>query len=325
MKTTIKIIILAIVIILLITNCNDNKNLKKVAIAQYIDHPMLDECRKGFMDEMAKLGYKENINITYEYLNAQGDMSINSSIAEKFGKGNYDLIYSIATPTTQALKKSTHKSQIPIVFGAITDPISAGLVNSLENSGNNLTGTSDVWPYYDQLKLIKLIIPAAKNIGVVYNVGETNTEYAISQTLKSADSLGFKIIKSPITNTNEVSNGAKSLVGKVDAIYITADNTTMSAAPIIIKIGNENNIPVFAGDPGTFKSGCIAGIGVSYYNLGIANAKMADQILKGKKKPADIPIVISDNPKLMINLKVAESLKIDIPASIIDKADEKIE
>lgn len=309
----------SVLILSFFISCKNKKHIHEIAIAQYIDHPMLDACRKGFMDKMQELGYKENVNVHYTYLNAQGDMNINKSIADKFGKGNYNVIFSIATPISQALKKSTELSKTPIIFGAITDPISAGLVKSLQSSGNNFTGTSDVWPYYEQLKLIKQIMPNAKNIGVVYNSGESNTEYAMKETLKSADSLGLSIIESPITNTNEVSLGAKNLIGKCDAIYITADNTTMSAAPVIIKIGQENNIPVFAGDPGTFEAGCIAGIGVSYYDLGVSDAIMVDKILKGEK-PTNIPIVTSKNTELMVNLKIAKSLNISIADSIVNCA-----
>lgn len=317
-------LLFTIIIVFFIFSCNNANKVKRVAIAQFIDHPMLDDCRKGFMKGMEDLGYIPNENIKYDYQNSQGEMSLNYNIAEKFGKGKYHVIFSIATPTSQALKKATLHTQIPVVFGAITDPVSAGLVNSLESSGNNFTGTSDQWPYFNQLKLITEILPQAKSIGVVFNSGEANTEYAMKQTRIAADSLNFKLIESPITNTNEVAIGTKILINKVDAIYITADNTTMAAAPVIIKIANENNIPVFAGDPGTFDAGCIAGIGVSYYNLGVANAKMVDMILKNEKKPSEIPIVVSDNPELMINTSVAKKLGINIPKNIINEADKVV-
>ena len=319
MKSFLKLIPFFLFFIFLFS-CRAKTNNPKIAIAQYIDHPMLDECRKGFMDKMDELGYKQDVNVSFDYLNAQGDMNVNKSIADKFGKGKYDIIFSIATPITQALKKTTELSKTPVVFGAITDPVSAGLVNSITSSGNNFTGTSDKWPYYDQLNLIKKIIPKAINIGVVYNSGESNTEFAISETKKAANKLNLNIIESPITNTNEVALGTKNLIGKVDAVYITADNTTMASAPVIIKIATENNIPVFAGDLGTFESGCIAGIGVSYYNLGVSNAIMVDKILKKKINPSDIPIVISENPELMVNLKIARALNITIPDSIINNA-----
>lgn len=317
-------IIIFACIIALLAGCNNESKVKRIAIAQYIDHPMLDECRKGFMRGMEDLGYIPDKNIKYDYQNAQGDMNLNYNIAEKFGKGNYDVIFSIATPTSQALKKTTSNTQIPVVFGAITDPVSAGLVKSLESSGNNFTGTSDQWPYYNQLKLITEILPKAKTIGIIYNSGEANTEFAMKQTRMAADSLDLILKESPITNTNEVALGANVLINKVDAIYITADNTTMAAAPVIIKIANENNIPVFAGDPGTFDAGCIAGIGVSYYNLGLANAKMVDMILKNEKKPSQIPVVISDKPELMLNMAVAKKLGINIPEYIVKKADKVV-
>jgi putative tryptophan/tyrosine transport system substrate-binding protein len=301
-------------------NCTENK-LKKIAIVQFIDHPMLDSCRKGFLDGLKKLGYQEGKNIILDYQNAQGDMSLNNNIASKFGKGNYDVIFSIATPTSQALKQATELTQIPVIFAAVTDPVSLGLVKSLESSGNNFTGTSDARPYYDQLHLITLILPSAKKIGIIYNSYDANTQYAMKQVRTSANLLGLSLIESPITNTNEVRLGARIIANQLDCYFIIADSTTMSAAPIIIKTGNESNKPVFAGDPETFDLGCLAGIGISYYNLGLANAEMVHKIIADRLKPSQIPIVVSPNPELMINLKIAEKHNLHIPDSLIALAE----
>jgi len=301
-----------------------DKDLYSVAIAQYIDHPGLDAVRKGFYDQMSKLGYIENKSIKYDYQNCQGDGVLTQNISNKFSNGNYDVIFSIATPITQALKKGTSKNQKPIVFGAITDPISAGLVSSLENPKENLTGTSDVWPYYKQLELIKRIMPNVQRVGVLFNPGEANTTYAMEQTRSAAKELGFELIEAPITGINEIRTGILNIANKVDAFYVTADNTTMAGASAIVKTATEKGIPVFAGDPGTFDAGCVAGLGVSYYNLGVANANMVNDILKNGKKTAEIPIVVSDAPELMVNLLVAQKLNVTIPNEIIESADKLI-
>jgi putative tryptophan/tyrosine transport system substrate-binding protein len=321
-----------ILAILFSTSCKNqstSSNLKgkkilKIAIGQYIDHPSLDAVRNGFYDQMSKLGFKEGVNVKYDFQNCQGDATLTQNISSKFCDGSYDLIFSIATPLSQAIKKGTLQNRTPVVFGAITDPVSAGLVNSIICPGGNLTGTSDAWPYLKQLDLIKKILPKAKNIGVLFNPGETNTTYAMEQTRNAAKQLELYLVEAPITGTNEINLGVLSIVDKVDAFYITADNTTMAAAPAIIKVALERNKPVFAGDPGTFDAGCIAGFGVSYYNLGISCANISYEILKNGKKPSDIPVIISDNPELMINTLMAKKLNIQINDSIIKHANKLV-
>jgi putative ABC transport system substrate-binding protein len=322
-----KSILTAALIATIFFACNNSNNSKttekkvyKIAVGQYIDHPGLDAVRKGFYDQMAKLGYKEGDNVQYDFQNCQGDATLTQNISNKFCDGSYDLIFAIATPISQAVKKGTAQNHTPVVFGAITDPVSAGLVNSLQSPGGNLTGTSDAWPYLKQLELIKKILPNAKNIGVLFNPGEANTTYAMEQTRNAAKQLGLNLVEAPITGTNEINAGVLSIVNKVDAFYVTADNTTMAAAPGIVKVATEKKKPVFAGDPGTFDAGCVAGFGVSYYNLGVASANITNDILKNGKKPSDIPVIISDNPELMINLVVAKQLNISIADTIVSDA-----
>lgn len=309
-------------------NLNDTKTIQKkvykIAVGQYIDHPGLDAVRKGFYAQMQKLKYKEGDNVQYDYQNCQGDATLTQNISNKFCDGSYDLIFSIATPISQAVKKGTVRSHTPVVFGAITDPVSAGLVNSLKSPGGNLTGTSDAWPYQKQLELIRDVLPNAKNIGVLFNPGEANTTYAMEQTRIAAKQLGLNLIEASISGTNEINAAVLSIVNRVDAFYVTADNTTMAAAPAIIKVATEKKKPVFAGDPGTFDSGCVAGFGVSYYDLGVASANITNDILKNGKKPSDIPVVISENPELMINLLVAKKLNISIPKTIVSRADKVV-
>lgn len=318
------LIIILIIAVFYSINKQKDKVLFKIAVGQYIDHPGLDAVRKGFLDQMDKLGYIAGKNTQYDFQNCQGDASLTQNISNKFCDGSYDLIFSIATPISQAIKKGTAQNHTPVVFGAITDPVSAGLVNSLQKPGGNLTGTSDVWPYLKQLALIKKILPEAKNIGVLFNSGEANTTYAIVQTRNAANQLGLNLVEAPITGTNEINAGVLSIVNKVDAFYVTADNTTMAAAPGIVKVATEYKKPVFAGDPGTFDAGCVAGFGVSYYNLGVASANITNDILKNGKKPSDIPVVISDNPELMINLVVARRLSISIADSLVNIAQKVI-
>src|SRR5437588_5307787 len=144
---------------------------------------------------MKRLGYGGEIKARIDYQNASGDMNTARSIADKFVNGGYDLIFSLATPMAQTTKKAASGKSIPIVFGAITDPVSSGLVESMEKPGDNITGTSDQWPYEEQLRLLKEVMPKAQNLCVVFNPGEDNTRYAMEQTRTAANKIGIKLIE----------------------------------------------------------------------------------------------------------------------------------
>lgn len=308
--------------LLLLFGCLNNSKpaVLRVGVAQYSNHPALDDVREGFFERMEELGFHKDNNIQYVYQNAQGDMNLTQNIASSFATAKYNLIFSIATPITQALKRVTAASGTPVIFGAITDPVSAGLVSSMDSTGTNLTGTSDVWPYYAQLALIKEILPNVDAVGILFNPGEDNTRFAMDQTRQAAQRLGIKLIESPISSSNDTSLAIKSIIDKANAFYVPADNMAMSVAPTIIKIAHESKKPVFAGDPGTFESGAVAGVGVSYRNLGRESANLAYQVLVGKRKPSELAVVTSKDPEIMVNLVVARRLGITIPESLISKA-----
>lgn len=305
--------------------CEKKENVKTLAIAQYIDHPGLDSARKGFLERMQELGFKEGEDIKYDFQNAQADNIAVQNIATKFTRGDYDLIFTLATPISQAIKKQAKNLKTPIIYGVITDPISAGLVDSMEKPGDNNTASSDQWPYFQQMELIKSAFPNLNRVGILLNPGEVNTQYAIKQVREAAEKVGLQLIESPIYSINDVPQSLTSIIKKIDIVYIIADNTAMSAAPSIIKLAKENGIPTFAGDPGTFEAGSLIGLGVSYYDLGRQTAELAAKILKGEAKAGDLPVALVKDPDLMVNKKVAGELNISVPQEIIEKADTVIE
>lgn len=311
-----------VVFTFVLANCKkkSDTDLLLVSIVQYIDHPALDSCRTGFMQEMIAMDYKEEINIVYDYQNAQGDPNIAYSIAEKVVSSKPSVIFSLATPMTQTIKRITRNKEIPIVFGAITDPVSAGLVDSMLKPGNNITGTSDRWPYREQLELLIEVFPDAHRVGVIFNPGEDNTRYAMEKTREAAKAIGLELIEAPVSTGAEISEAAQSIVARCDAFYIPADNTAMAGAGSIIKIASSRMIPVIAGDPETFKLGCVVGLGVSYKELGVKSARMVDKIIKGASA-GDMPVFASSSGSLMVNLFVAQSLGVEIPKSVIERAD----
>jgi ABC transporter substrate binding protein. len=292
-----------------------------IGITQIVEHPALDSAREGFIKALKDNGYVEGKNVTFIQENAQGDMSTAQTIAKKFVDKNVDLIFSIATPTTQAVKKAT--STIPIVFTAVTDPVAAGLVSSLDKPGGNVTGTSDMEPINDQLKLIKDLVPGAKRIGIIYNAGEVNSTVQVNIAKDDAASLGYSIVEATVSNSSEVNQAAQSLVGKVDAIWLPTDNTVASSVAAIIKVANSAKIPVIAAEKGMVEGGSLATLGISYSDLGYQAGLMAIKILKGEK-PANIKVETAKDLQLIINQKEADAIGLKIPDSIMKKAQEVI-
>ncbi|WP_434631044.1 ABC transporter substrate-binding protein [Thermoanaerobacterium thermosaccharolyticum] len=292
-----------------------------IGITQIVEHPALDSAREGFIKALKDNGYVEGKNVTFIQENAQGDMSTAQTIAKKFVDKNVDLIFSIATPTTQAVKKAT--STIPIVFTAVTDPVAAGLVKSFDKPGGNVTGTSDMEPINDQLKLIKDLVPGAKRIGIIYNAGEVNSTVQVKIAKDDAASLGYSIVEATVSNSSEVNQAAQSLVGKVDAIWLPTDNTVASSVAAIIKVANSAKIPVVAAEKGMVEGGSLATLGISYSDLGYQAGLMAIKILKGEK-PENIKVETAKNLQLIINQKEADAIGLKIPDSIMKKAQEVI-
>ncbi|PHO06599.1 sugar ABC transporter substrate-binding protein [Thermoanaerobacterium thermosaccharolyticum] len=303
------------------TSSGSTEKMITIGITQIVEHPALDSAREGFIKALKDNGYVEGKNVTFIQENAQGDMSTAQTIAKKFVDKNVDLIFSIATPTTQAVKKAT--STIPIVFTAVTDPVAAGLVNSLDKPGGNVTGTSDMEPINDQLKLIKDLVPGAKRIGIIYNAGEVNSTVQVKIAKDDAASLGYSIVEATVSNSSEVNQAAQSLVGKVDAIWLPTDNTVASSVAAIIKVANSAKILVVAAEKGMVEGGSLATLGISYSDLGYQAGLMAIKILKGEK-PANIKVETAKDLQLIINQKEADAIGLKIPDSIMKKAQEVI-
>ena len=315
---------LAVVLVLSCCRPSPRRGLTRIAIAQYITHPALDETREGYMQEMQRLGFTEKNGYLLEYQNAGGELSTAKLIAARFASGEYALIFSIATPMSQAVKSAAEGKGIPIVFGAITDPVSAGLAQSMDKPGNNITGTSDRWPYEKQMELIRQVLPSARRVGVVFNPGEANSRYAVQETRRAAGAVGLELVEAPVSSPSDIIAAVDSVARRSDVLYVPADNTAMAGAAAIVRRAERYRLPVVAGDPGTFAAGCLVGLGVSYRDLGVQAAQITAKILRDKAKPGELPVVTSGRPKLMVNTAVARNLGINIPESVLRAADEVI-
>lgn len=294
----------------------------KVGIIQIVEHPALDAARKGFLDDLAKNGYQEGRNLVVEYENAQGDQGNLQTISRQLVQEKCDLILAIATPSAVAMANAT--SDIPILITAVTDPVSAKLVKSNEKPGTNVTGTNDMNPVKDQLKLIKDIVPAAKNVGIIFNSSEVNSQVQVEIADKAAPELGLKLTKVTVTASSEVMQAAQSLVGRVDAIYLPTDNMVISSIASVIKVAEANKIPIISGESNSVESGALATVGIDYYKLGQTTAEMALRVIKGEK-PQDMAIQGQAGTDLVINLKAAQNMGVTVPEDVIAKAKKVIE
>lgn len=313
---------LIVILAIFVFSCNTTTKKEKVyhiGITQLMTNPGIDAIREGFLDEMGKLGYIDGKNIKYSIENSQGDNTVAQSIAKKFVNEKCDMIFAITTPTAQVCANEVKGTNIPLVFGAVTDPITAGLVNSLEKPGGNITGTSDKWPTAAQFDLLLKLVPTVKKIGVIYNPGETNSEYNIKEVEKVCENKNLKLIKVAVSNTSEVYAAAQSLVGKIDAFYVSADNTVITAMDAVIKISEKNKIPLLPGVSANVEQGGFGTLGPNYFDVGIEAAKIADKIIKGEK-PADIPVSTAKNFEYFFNLKSAKATGVIIPEDLLKKA-----
>ncbi len=295
------------------------KKVVKVGIVQLVEHNALDAANKGFVDGLAKRGYKEGENIEFDRQNAQADQSNLQNIAQRFVNNKVDLICAIATPAAQAAANLT--KDIPIVATAVTDYQQAKLVASNEAPKGNVTGTTDMNPIKEQVDLLLKLVPNAKTIGTVYCSSEVNSETQVKLMKEYAQSKGLTVVEATVSTVNDIQQATQSLVGKVDAIYEPTDNIIASAMPTLAAITNPAKIPVICGEPNMVKAGGLATYGVDYYQLGLQTGEMAADILSGKTKPADMPIQALKEMKLTINETNAKLLGITIPADMLSSAD----
>ena len=290
-----------------------------VGIVQLVEHAALDAANKGFVEGLASKGYKEGQNIAYDRQNAQADQSNLQNIAHRFVNNKVNLICAIATPAAQTVANVT--SDIPIVATAVTDYKTAKLVKDNAKPGTNVTGTTDMNPVEQQLDLLLKVVPNAKSVGTIYCSSEVNSQLQVDILKKAATAKGVTIKEATVSNVNDIQQAARSLVGKVQAIYVPTDNVLASAMPTLISVTEEAKLPVICGEGGMVKAGGLATLGVDYYKLGFQAGEMAADILSGKSKPADMAIQAQKEFKAMVNLKEAEKIGLKVPEDVLKGAE----
>lgn len=291
----------------------------KIGITQYADHPSLDNCREGFIEGLKNKGYEEGKNIEIDFKAAQANDSMNTQIAQTFANSGKDLVCGIATPSAQALYVACKEKKIPVIFNAISDPISAGLAVSESQPMEGITGISDLLPVEDQLKLIREILPDAKKIGIIYTTSEANSVSTIELYKTLASKYGFEIIDRGISKQAEVTQAADILLNEVDCISNLTDNTVVAALSAVLDKANAKKVPVFGSEEEQVKNGCLASAGLDYKKLGVQAGEMAARVLGGEDI-SKIPFETIKESVITVNTKVASDLGITIPQSVSDGA-----
>ncbi|TPG69825.1 ABC transporter substrate-binding protein [Brevibacillus laterosporus] len=295
-----------------------DKNVK-IGVSQFVQHPALDSIYQGIKDGLKDRGFEEGKNLEVDYQNANGELNNTITIAQKFASDKKDVAVAIATPSAQALAKAIE--DVPVVFTTVTDPISAGLVSSLDKPDKNVTGTSDKLSMEAQLKLVQRFIPSIKKIGVIYTTAEVNAEVQVKDLQAAGQKMGIEVVPAGISSQNEVQMGAQSLVGKVEAIFIPIDNTVVASIEGVLSVAEKAKVPVFASDMDTVKRGAVATYGIDYYKMGKQTGEMVARILSGQSV-ADTPVEIGKDTELVINEKAAQTFGLTISDDLRKEAKE---
>ncbi|MDO4640324.1 MAG: ABC transporter substrate-binding protein [Neisseria sp.] len=299
-----------------------SSNTKHLAVTAILEHPSLDSVRKGMLEQLKTEGFEEGKNLTVDFQSAQGNPATAAQIAKKFAGDKPDVVVAISTPSAQAMVSAT--KEIPIVYSAVTDPISAKLVSNWKPSGTNVTGASDGIPLGPQIDLMKKLVPNLKSVGYVYSPGEVNSTIVMNELKADLGKQGINLSAASAQRSSEVLTAARSLNGKAQLIYTSLDNNVVSSYESMYKAANEIKVPLVASNTESVERGAVAALGISYADLGKETGKIVARILKGEK-PGDIPSQRIEKFDLYLSPKHAASQGIDLPNSLKAQAAKIIE
>ena len=288
----------------------------RIGIIQPMEHESLDAAREGFVQALADHGYTDGDTIVLDYQNAQGDSSALLTISQRFVGDDCDLVLAIGTGAAQSIASQT--SEIPVLITAVTDPVDAGLVQSSEVPGTNVTGTNDMNPIREQLELIPEILPDAQTVGLLYTSSEDNSILQIEEAKAILEEMNLDYVEQTVTGSNDVQQAVQSIVTRSDAIYIPTDNTFASAMPLVGSVVMESGTPVICGATGMVEAGGLITLGLNYYNLGYQTGEMAVQVLEGAD-PASMPVQSQNQYDYVVNEEMLSALGMELPQSLLEK------
>ncbi|HEM3522559.1 ABC transporter substrate-binding protein [Streptococcus suis] len=303
-------------------NSSNSTEKVKIGVLQFVTHDSLDEIYKGIKAGLEEGGYSTTDNLEIDFMNAEGDQSQVQTMSKKLVDNGNELLIGIATPAAQGLANAT--TELPIIMGAVTDPVGANLVTDLKNPGGNITGVSDQTPVADAVSLIKEITPDAKTIGVLYSSNEDNSKIQVAEFKTAAEEAGYTVLEYAVASSNEIAATVEVASSKADVLFTPVDNTVASAFSTVVSVANKTKTPIFTSVEDMVEGGGIASVTLSQYDLGVATGKMAAKILDGAN-PADTPVQIFNEGTVVVNQKVAKELGITLSDDVISKASKVIE
>lgn len=283
-----------------------------IGICNYVDDASLNQIVDNINARLAEIESEQGITINVKYDNCNADANVMNQIIANFAADNVDLMVGVATPVAMAMQSATEDSKTPVVFAAVSDPVGAGLVASLEEPGSNVTGSSDNLDTNSVMNLIFAQNPDAKKIGLLYDVGQDSSTAAIEHAKAYLDDKGVEYVERTATTAEEVALAAQALVSDgVDAVFTPTDNTIMKAELAIYETFADAGIPHYTGADSFALNGAFLGYGVDYANLGVETANMAAQILLEDADPASTPVMTFDNGTATINTDICAELGYD--------------
>ncbi|UCF92250.1 MAG: ABC transporter substrate-binding protein [Desulfobacterales bacterium] len=297
--------------------CSGPAAAKTYKIGVMIAHasPGLQADQRGFAKALEEAG----IQAEYDHQNAQGDAAGAEAIAQKFLTDEVDLVHAVGLEAAQAAAKII--KDVPVVYSSVRDPVGAGVVKTLAADGGNITGVSNAWPIDQQVDLFHRMLPAAKKWGTVYNAGDPFTAKAVERARELMGQLGLELIEARVSGYNDIPDAAKSLAGKVDAVFMTPDPMVAKEFGAISGMCNENKIPLFSGNPNLVVRGAVAAMGTDFVQVGVSAGHKAVQILKEGQKPGEIPSGVAEHLILYISLKNAKKQGVEVQEEFIKQAD----
>ncbi len=316
------IFLIAALVCGMLTGCGggNDKEMYKIGIVQLVSHGAGEAAADGFKQALLDSGLVEGETVTFIEQNGQNEQSNLESIAQSFISEDVDLICAVSTSTAQVMAAAT--DEIPIVGTAITNYEETRLVESNEAPGYNVTGTSDQNPIEKQGELLLDLVPDAKNVGIVYNASEVNSQLQVAHMTAYMQSRNVTVVESTFADINHMQQATQALVGKVDAIYLPTDNAVASSMAQVVTVAEDAKIPVICGAITQVEGGGIATYGIDYYKLGYQSGEMALKILNGEAEPAAMPIEFAneDDLALVINKGEADLIGLDIPQELLEQA-----
>ncbi len=319
MKKVKSIVVVMLFALLAVAGCSapavQEEGSIRIGVVQIADHAALNSAREGFMDVLAESELADRLS--YDVHNAQGDQSTGQAIARKFASDRVDMILAIATPVAQAVANVT--TDIPVIITAVTDPVTAGLVESLDRPGGNITGTTDLNPVSEQIEVIAQVLPGVSKVGIIYNSGESNSLVQVELARAAAAQLGLELLEATVSGTNDVMQATQSLIGRAEVLYIPTDNTVVSAISAVVGVANPAKVPVVVSNAELIENGALVSYGLDYYQLGRQSGAIALRVIAGES-PAEIPIEGQNEFTLVINAALAAEFGLQLSEELLQSA-----